>query len=44
MLKYKYVRIKEQTWSDLVALKKGMQSLDDVIQTLLKKKEKEEVK
>lgn len=41
MLKYKYIRLKEQTWNDLVALKKGMQSLDGVIQALLKKKERE---
>lgn len=36
MPKYKCVRLKEQTWEKLVQLKRGMQSLDDVIQNLLK--------
>lgn len=39
--KYKLVRVKQQTWNDLVALKKGMQSLDDVIQNLLKERKRD---
>lgn len=32
---YKSIRIKEQTWNRLVALKRGLETFDDVIGKLL---------
>ena len=35
MGKYKTIRVKEETWNQLANLKRGMESLDDVIKKLL---------
>jgi len=35
MDRYKTIRVKEETWKQLVNLKRGLESLDDVIRKLL---------
>ena len=43
-MKYKDIRIKEETWNRLVALKRGMETFDDVIRKLLDLYEKQKGK